>query len=354
MAFNCPICSASQPDTDIARSHCRQVHNVYLCQDCGTAFPKIEDLFSHIPSHGYDVDSYFLSYNDNELRAYQLSLAKSQAPPPPPRKKTKPKIFNVIHDVFYYKELFKNNKDKMKYFDHVKKQFLDQGYPECEPLNQLCYLMVLARDKNISLARSQTDEGLINTNKDDIREISTLLESIDKILSQLKDTYEKNRKEKNIGDEIQNIINEAHDYVKKNIGEHQFKCSHCGAMVDTYGLPHWAYEVNVSPDGKTTYLLWNQQMWEAIKGIEVIDKFGIKTVQSIEPYWVCYFLETSIEGLIFTAKQRGMKVERREESDGRIAYIDGVRINIAEQEEKFRNIYELFKALYHKRSYRNL
>jgi hypothetical protein len=302
------------------------------------------------------VEEYLISFNDYELDSHKKSLSKTPPIPIPQRKKekNKPAINNTINDVFYYKELFKNSKDKMKYFEYIKKQYLDQGYPECEALNQLCYLNVLVRDKNIALAKSQSTEGLISTDKDDIREISTLLESADKILEQLKDTFDKNKKEKTISGEIQNILAEAEDYVRKNIGEHQFKCSGCGVMVDTYGLPHWAYETTSGPDGKTIYMLWNQQMWESIKGIEISDKYGKKRLFTIEPFWACFFMETSIEGLIFTAHQRGMKVERKEENGRRIALIDGVSIDVEDQEEKFKVLYDYFKLIYHKRSYRDL
>jgi len=313
------------------------------CKICEKEFSEVEEFAEHIREHGVDPDDYLMSYLEPELEEY---LKK----PPKPRKKTpkkKPKIHYNINSLL-------DEPSKRAYFKRVKDEYVSWGYPDCETLNDVCFLQVLIFDKFQKIKKQQNQDGLFDVDNEEIRELKSLIESIQKPLEQIKDIYEQTKKEKTVADEIKRIIDESENFIRENIGEFEFKCPDCGTMIDNHGFPHWAYEKKTDDKGRRLYLIWNSQLWELVKGIKVRDKYGKEYVYQIEPYVMALTLETSIEGIIYTAENRKMDVKRYEKDGTFFARIDGVEINIKEQEDKLTDCYEVFKNIYFKRNFRDL
>lgn len=313
------------------------------CEVCEYEFDGVDEFVEHLKKHGLSPADYLKTYPHTEgLHDYVRKIPRKD---PPKRRKSSGDIFKDV--------LSKGPTeppDKYGYFKKVKKEYIDQGFPDCEILNNMCLFQVFMADKYLKIKNKERNDGLLDVDAEDIKEIKELVLSGQRLVEPLKDIYESTREEKNIATEIEKLMVESKDFIEKNIGEFQFKCPECGIMIDNCGFPHWAYENATDEQGRNVYLIWNAQLWELVKGISIRDKYGKTYGYQIEPYVMALALETSIEGLIYTARKRKMQVNR----EGDICEIDGVKINIKEQETKFSDCYKKFKENHYKQNIRDL
>jgi len=173
-------------------------------------------------------------------------------------------------------------------------------------------------------------------------------------MEMLREIFERTHKEKTIADEMENVMTQAEAHIRQNIGEFTFSCKNCGALVDNYGLPHWAYEIKQDAQGRYIYSLWNKELWELVCGVTITDRFGKVSVHKIPIWHMAFALQTSIEGLMYTAKAREMVVERLEENGRKMGDIEGVRFDIGEQEEQLKASYDHFKQKWHPKMLRDI
>ena len=93
-------------------------------------------------------------------------------------------------------------------------------------------------------------------------------------------------------------------------------------------------------------------------GFENTDKFAAVAHHQIPIWYMAFALETSVEGLMYTAKQRKMEVDKFDKAvDGvkrKWGSIDGFEFDIGKQEEQHKLAMERYKEKYHERSLREI
>ena len=165
------------------------------------------------------------------------------------------------------------------------------GYEENPTMHEYLFYSVISRRLQITY-----QEGHINSRTEDF----TTLKEIEKITEkkvQLQTTLDKQRENKqktlDVVDLHYQMIDAAKKAIRNNIGEHSFRCKKCGEMVNAQGLPHWAIETKAGSDGSPVHYVFSPELWYLMKK------------KKLAPHVVAFILRTSVEGLLFTAKERG-------------------------------------------------
>lgn len=195
------------------------------------------------------------------------------------------KIFSGKHDK--YKSLF--------YLRKVHKEMQTNGFPEGAILNQYLFLAVTLRRLQIEYqqdhkARTKTDSP-IPENYVLLKEIKDTSER----LSRLQITLDSSKAAQRAGQDVHDLHNKeiesCADFVKHNVGEFSFRCKKCKTIVSSGGLPHWAI-VSVKTIDKVDYHIWSREIFTLVKE------------KLIPLYMMAFALQTSIEGLVYTAELR--------------------------------------------------
>ena len=124
-----------------------------------------------------------------------------------------------------------------------------------------------------------------------------LIKEVSTTVTELKKFIDKEKETEYAGADIATLhtkeIEDNSKFIQEHIGEFSFSCGKCHSILSSGGLPHWAIEF-VNKESKTCYHIWSRQMFFAVeKGF-------------IPLYIMAFCLETSIEGLRYTADEKGI------------------------------------------------
>ena len=266
-----------------------------------------------------------------------------------------PKIdLSKIKDVDYIVAGLKDHfPEKHEFFVKNRQEYLDVGMPKCGALDTLCFLNLLLRDELIAIMEHPDSKGRFSTSREQIEVLKRFTETHETHLKSLKSIYEQTQKEQTVAQMLEQMLDDAETHCRRNVGDIAFKCEQCGAMIDSSGYNHWAYEILKEASGKKIYLLWNPELWELINGIRTADVYGKERHWQIPVWMMAFILGTSVEGLMFTAQHRKMKVERFDRDGRQWATIDGFEFDIGFEEEQSRAALDLFKRTHHEKTEKN-
>ena len=201
---------------------------------------------------------------------------------------------NKIADYDYLLDLFKSNKGSFQYLKKIHQQMLKANYEENPTMHEYLFYSVISRRLQISYQESHINAS----GKEDfpvLREIEKITEKKAQLQSVLDKQRENKEKTLDIVDLHHSMIDLAETEIRTHIGEHAFRCEQCGSMVNTQGLPHWAIETKIGPDGSPVHFIFSPELWFLIKK------------KLIPIHIMAFALRTSIEGVTYTAKERGNK-----------------------------------------------
>lgn len=207
-------------------------------------------------------------------------------------KKFKP---GKVRDYEYLLDIFASDKSSLSYIKKTKKQLLEAGYEDSPTLNEYLFLSAISRRLQIMYQEQHLDANAIAEDFTLLGEIEKISEKKAVIQKTLDAQRETKAKTLDIVDLHQSMIKDAENEIREHIGEHSFLCKKCGTIVNTQGLPHWAIETTVGPDGSPIYFVFSAELWYLLKE------------KIIPPFIMAFILRTSIEGIIYTAKERGEK-----------------------------------------------
>jgi len=202
----------------------------------------------------------------------------------------------------YLYDIFSADFDKYKSLFHVKQireDYLKKGYPPGPTLDIFIFMSAVSRRYQILYQRRHKQLSEANdTRPEDFRVIKEI-ENIAEKMARLQVALDEQREKLYAGLDIQHLhqkeIEENSAWVQAHIGEFSFRCKKCDAIISSGGIPSWGIQY-VKKGGEVGYHIWNPQMAQAIKK-------GL-----LQPYLMAFFLDTSIEGLLFTAEERSEKL----------------------------------------------
>lgn len=341
------------------------------CKECGNFVMDEDDLVKHLKKiHHLSIGEYKQKYpaartdklpaegavKHEELVQLISKIEESVDPKNPYNEEDKERFSpSDITDIDYLRQILETaHPEKWEYYKAVIQELLDSGIPDCKALYDYAVIQVYIRDFHLAKMANPDAKGRFLLDKREVETLEKMGVTAGKTMELLRDIFERTREEKTIADEMEGVMNQAEIHIKQNIGEFAFKCRNCSAMVDTMGLPHWAYEASQDAQGRNIYMIWNKELWELVCGIKIVDKFGNAAVYKISPWQMAYTLETSIEGLMYTAKARGMAVDRFEADGRKMGDIEGVKFDIGAEEEQLKIAYDQFKLKWHTKMLRDV
>lgn len=259
-----------------------------------------------------------------------------------------------ITDPDYIKAALKEYPEKWTYFESLKEELMSSGIPDCKALDQFALISVFVRDTHLKIMSRPDKDGRFYMDSNEVKVFKEITDTQKKLLDTIKGVFEKTTKERSIDQELEKLMSEAEIHVRQTLGEQAFMCHNCGAMIDTSGFAHWAFEIYKDVAGKNIYLLWSELLWELVVGFDTTDLYDKKAHHQIPIWYMACALQTSIEGLMHTAKEKKMEVERSERNDRMYCKIDGYEFDIGHEEEQLKLAYDRYKEIYHGRSIRDI
>lgn len=332
-------------DEDDFEVHLRQVHKFATLDQYVQEFPgaRVEVLFYE------NMTKAQLAAHNRKLEDKLNSLRDGS--------KTVDETFNPsdIKDPDYIKSVFEEHYPaKAAFFEAAKQELIDQGFPPCKAVDDLVLMQVYLRDIHLSNMANPTKDGLFILEKSQVEVLEKISKTSEKFLNNIKEVFDQTRSEKTIAHQLETVLDEANTHIKQNIGEFNFMCPECRVIIDSRGLPHWAHYMAEEPSGKKRFFIWSDPLWELVKGIKSDDKYGDEQVFTMPIWQMAFCLQTSLEGLMYTARQRGMTIDKEIKSGRKICTIDGYEFDIGKEEEKFQAAYEYYKVKYHEKSVRDV
>jgi len=203
----------------------------------------------------------------------------------------------------YLERIFSPRHDKygsLNYYKDQRKKLISSGFPEGPLFDSYLFYAVKIRILQIFSQEShktRAKQGAKNpedlTILNALKSLVTNLEKIQKSLISQRDSM---RSGSDIHDLHQQEIEDNAKFVKEHIGEFSWRCKKCDTIVQSGGLPHWAFKVERDDLGDPIYHVWSSELFYAVnKGI-------------IPLHMMAFGLQTSIEGLKETAIVRGEKM----------------------------------------------
>ena len=355
-----------------------ELHRMIECLICKEPLLSIDELTRHLKAaHRKDLAWYKKTYPEARItiipkdisRDELLAKVKEAEVKVDPRGAFEEKDLEAfdpteITDIDYIRQILKDAyPEKWAFFCATKKELLDTGIPDCKALDQFVLQTVFLRDMYLRIMSMPDKKRRFNLDSEDVKILQQLTETSKKMMEQIRDIFERTTKEKTIDQELEKIATEAENFIRQNVGEFDFKCEQCGAVIDNSGLPHWAFEVQKDNQGRNIYLLWSDQLWHMVRGFSVKDIYGNVGAIRIPVWQMAHSLQTSVEGLIYTARSRGMSVDkfkrkvknpRGVEEERQWASIDGVEFDLLVEEEMLRLAFDEYKREYHPKSVRDI
>ncbi len=264
-------------------------------------------------------------------------------------------VSKKIENPDYVKEVLeKTFPEKWKYFTAAKNELVATGFPSSYALDDFVLFKVFLRDFNLRIMASPDAAGRFYVGPEDVKVIQQMADTAKKLIEALREVYKETREEKRIDEKLEEMLNEAENHIKQNAGELDFRCENCGAMINNTGWLHQFFEIEKDQLGKNVYLLWSDFLWEMVRGYKVKDTYGNVFEHRVPLFYMAYTLDTSIEGLIYTAKQRKMKVEKFVTNNRKMVNIEGLEFDLGKEEEQLKLCRNEFKQRYHNKSVRGL
>jgi hypothetical protein len=200
----------------------------------------------------------------------------------------------------YLYTIFGTENDNYKsiyYLRRVHQKYLKEGYPEGTILNNYLFVAVVLRRLQVQYQEHHKSAVAQDVPRP---EDFTLLEKIEKLsdkLSKLQKSLDDQRNAMRSGADIHDLhqreIDDNAKFVQEHVGEFSFRCKKCDTIVQSGGLPHWAFEIERGDKGEPLYHIWSTELFYAVKK------------GHIPLHMMAFALQTSIEGLQHTAKERG-------------------------------------------------
>jgi hypothetical protein len=219
----------------------------------------------------------------------------------------------------YLHEIFEGN--DREYLKNLVRQCKEKKYPASPLLNEFLFLSVLNRRQHINLVFLQKD----NPASPDIPKIERRILDYQEKINKIGDTLEKYREEKqkeiDLAELHDTVLKEAEAYIREHIGEYTLKCGHCGELVQTDGLPHWAIKRGVDVENNPVYYIWNDELWLLVEQ------------KMISVAYMAFALHTSIQGIKFTYEERNRDRDIKFPS----------WIDIAKEEELLKGLQEMWR-----------
>ena len=208
--------------------------------------------------------------------------------------------FAKLSKTNYLYTIFGEKNDSYKsvyYIRKIHKKYLKEGYPEGTILNNYLFVAAVLRRLQIQYQehhKTNAEQGVARP------EDFTLLDKIEKLsdkLNKLQKALDDQRNAMRSGADIHDLhqkeIEENAQFVQEHVGEFSFRCKKCDTIVESGGLPHWAFEVERGDKGEPIYHIWSSELFHAVKK------------GYIPLHMMAFGLQTSIEGLQHTAEERG-------------------------------------------------
>lgn len=202
----------------------------------------------------------------------------------------------------YLYDIFGAEFDKYKSLFHVKQtreDYLKKGYPPGPTLDMFIFMSAVSRRYQILYQRRHKQLSEAKDSRPEDFKVIKEIENIAEKMARLQIALDEQREKLHAGLDIQHLhqreIEENSKFIQEHIGEFSFRCQKCSAIVSSGGIPHWGIHY-IKKGNEVGYHIWNPQMALAIKK-------GL-----LKPYLMAFFLDTSIEGLLFTAEERGEKL----------------------------------------------
>jgi hypothetical protein len=190
----------------------------------------------------------------------------------------------------YLHEIFEGN--DREYLKNLARECKQKKYPASPLLNEFLFLSVLNRRLHINFTYLQTKDPTSSDIDKISRQIQQHQQQINNLTATLESYREEKQKEIDLAALHDTVLKEAESYIRQHIGEYSFKCNQCGEMVQTDGLPHWAFKRGNDEEGNPIYFLWNQELWLLVE----------KQLMSVA--YMAFALHTSIQGLKWTYEER--------------------------------------------------
>ena len=188
----------------------------------------------------------------------------------------------------YLFSIFKEN--DLQFLKRVYKDAREQKYPDSPVLNEYLFLVVVNHRLHIIYeAKGQfhatgANSELLKTIKDNEQKILELTKSLDVI-------SDRRQKVADVVGLHKATMDKAEEFIKKKIGTFAIECLKCGTVLQMNGLEHWALWRS-DYQGHKFYFVWSPELFELVKNGKI----------KIED--MAFTLQTSVEGLLWTAKIR--------------------------------------------------
>lgn len=217
-----------------------------------------------------------------------------------------PEEFNVKHigDLTYLQEIFCAKYDKFKSLDYLKKMretMLADGHQESSQLNEFLFWATMSRKMQIIYQRMHAKMTRQKGSTDDtaenigfLKEMRAISEQLSSLQKNMSADLDKRKKVKDVVDLHAETMQAAEEFIKGHLGEFQFRCSKCGTIVNTQGLPHYAFKTETDKNtGEVIYYVFSPELWYLYRK------------KQISLHQLAFILHTSPEGILVTADMRG-------------------------------------------------
>ena len=221
------------------------------------------------------------------------------------------KDFDVdkISKTNYLYQIFGSKHDEYKSSHYLKKehkQMLAEGYPEGTLLNSYLFVAVVLRRLQIEFQQAHKAKAQIAgvqqpEDFDMLESIQSLTDKMSRIQSTLDNAKAASRTGQDVHDLHKKEVDAAAEFVKQHAGEFSYKCKKCHTIMIAGGLPHWAI-ISVEGD-EVKYHIWSRELFRLVKK-------GL-----IPLHHMAFSLQTSLEGLKYTAELRGEQLPKFDIND---------------------------------------
>ncbi len=247
-----------------------------------------------------------------------------------------PEEFNLKHigDLTYLQEIFCAKYDKFKSLDYLKKMreiLLTDGHQEGSQLNEFLFWATMSRKMQIIYQRMHAKMSRQKGSTDDtaenigfLKEMRSISERLAYLQKDMSVDLDKRKKIKDVVDLHAETMQAAEDFIKSHAGEFSFRCQKCGTIVNSMGLPHFAFMTEADKTtGEVIYHVFSPELWYLYRK------------KQVSLHQLAFILRTSPEGILVTADMRG--------EYGTKVLIENVPM-LEEEEEKLKRLLKGFES----------